>query len=130
MPRVRFTDNFDFHPRARSASDPGPVTVSYRDGQETSVVTKCADQAIKAGKAQGLDGYVPAPEPVDPPADAKAAPSEFAPHAAAAAARHASPAPLAAASDQAPAVDAAPGASSETAPAEAPSRRANRTKQD
>lgn len=45
MPRIRFTADFDYKPV------PG-VTIAYRAGMERLVKRDCADQAVKAGKAE------------------------------------------------------------------------------
>lgn len=44
MPRVRFTDNFDYWPRNN-------VTQAFKKGMERLVPQRCADQAVAAGKA-------------------------------------------------------------------------------
>lgn len=48
MPWVRFTAPFDFHVRHN-------VTISYKAGAEYLVKRACAEQAIKAGKAQPVE---------------------------------------------------------------------------
>lgn len=45
MPRVKFNEDFDFRPK------PG-VTIGYLAGMTKMVTTRCAEQAMKAGKAQ------------------------------------------------------------------------------
>lgn len=47
MPRVRFTDDFDYRPISR-------VTIAYRKGTEMTVKRECADKAIKSGKAVAI----------------------------------------------------------------------------
>jgi hypothetical protein len=44
MPRVTFTDDFDFKPKPQ-------VTIAYKAGWSGLVTTPCADQAVAAGKA-------------------------------------------------------------------------------
>lgn len=44
MPRVRFTEDFDYKPTKQ-------VTIGYKAGMEETVKRECADQAIAAKKA-------------------------------------------------------------------------------
>lgn len=48
MARVRFNEDFDFHPTDQS-------TIGYLAGMEVTVKRKCADQAVSVGKAIELD---------------------------------------------------------------------------
>ncbi|WP_353641324.1 hypothetical protein [Mesorhizobium sp. WSM2239] len=45
---LRFTQDFDFSPAARS----GHVTIAYRAGMRRNVTRECAEKAIAAGKAK------------------------------------------------------------------------------
>jgi len=47
MPRVRFSEDFDWKPTRR-------VTIAYRVGTEEMVTTPCAAAAIAAGKASKI----------------------------------------------------------------------------
>lgn len=52
MPRVRFTADFDFRPKHG-------VTIAYLAGMTKMVTTRCAEQAIAAGKAKRVGKSVP-----------------------------------------------------------------------
>jgi hypothetical protein len=45
MPRVRFTQNFDWKPTPGS-------TIAYRAGMEMPVTRRCAAQAVAKGRAE------------------------------------------------------------------------------
>ncbi|WP_374833909.1 hypothetical protein [Paenochrobactrum pullorum] len=47
MPWLRFTSDFDWSPRYG-------VTIAYLAGMEMSVTRRCAEAAMKAGKAEKL----------------------------------------------------------------------------
>lgn len=49
MARVKFTEDFDYHPTSN-------VTVAYLAGMDQTVKRDCADQAIAAGKAEEVKG--------------------------------------------------------------------------
>lgn len=49
MPRVRFSEDFDWKPTKR-------VTIAYLAGSEELVTTPCAAAAIAAGKAEKIPG--------------------------------------------------------------------------
>ena len=53
MPKVRFTDNFDYSPSAHNPRNEafGSVVIAYKAGQICDVKAECADMAIEAGKA-------------------------------------------------------------------------------
>ena len=47
MPHVRFSENFDWSPRYG-------VTIAYEAGWLCLVTTRCAESAVKKGKAEKL----------------------------------------------------------------------------
>lgn len=47
MPHVRFTEDFDWSPRYG-------VTIAYEASMELNVTTRCAEAAVKKGKAVKL----------------------------------------------------------------------------
>lgn len=68
MTWVCFTANFDFSPAALG----GRSTVAYLAGMEMNVTRECAEQAIAAGKAEGMEREIPEPGPLQAEAPAPA----------------------------------------------------------
>lgn len=48
MPKLQFTDDFDFWPAASN----GNVSVAYKKGTTQTVTAECAARALAAGKAK------------------------------------------------------------------------------
>lgn len=55
MPKITFTDNFDFWP----AASKGNVSIAYKKGMTRNVTSECADKALAAGKAKEVKTYRP-----------------------------------------------------------------------
>jgi hypothetical protein len=45
MPRIRFTEDFNWHPKPT-------VVIAYKAGREYPVTQRCADEAMAAGKVE------------------------------------------------------------------------------